>query len=62
MNTQNKGVYRYNIIHCRDEPGLFIFKKKDKTMVAKKDRVLWADDEIDLLKPHILSCRTRDMK
>ena len=23
-------------------------------MVAKKDRVLWADDEIDLLKPHIL--------
>ena len=29
-------------------------KKKDKTMAAKKDRVLWADDEIDLLKPHIL--------
>ena len=23
-------------------------------MAAKKDRVLWADDEIDLLKPHIL--------
>ncbi len=23
-------------------------------MVAKKDRILWADDEIDLLKPHIL--------
>ncbi|MDH6306878.1 CheY-like chemotaxis protein [Parabacteroides sp. PF5-5] len=23
-------------------------------MVVKKDRILWADDEIDLLKPHIL--------
>lgn len=23
-------------------------------MAAKKDRILWADDEIDLLKPHIL--------
>lgn len=23
-------------------------------MAVKKDRVLWADDEIDLLKPHIL--------
>jgi CheY-like chemotaxis protein len=23
-------------------------------MMAKKDRILWADDEIDLLKPHIL--------
>ncbi|MDD2437007.1 MAG: PglZ domain-containing protein [Massilibacteroides sp.] len=23
-------------------------------MVTKKDRILWADDEIDLLKPHIL--------
>ncbi|MDR2138471.1 MAG: PglZ domain-containing protein [Tannerella sp.] len=23
-------------------------------MTAKKDRILWADDEIDLLKPHIL--------
>ena len=33
---------------------MFIPKKKDKTMTAKKDRVLWADDEIDLLKPYIL--------
>ena len=23
-------------------------------MAAKIDKVLWADDEIDLLKPHIL--------
>ncbi len=28
-------------------------------MVAKKDRVLWADDEIDLLKPHILFLRDK---
>ena len=28
--------------------------KLGKLMAAKKDRVLWADDEIDLLKPHIL--------
>ena len=39
---------------CRDEPVCSSSKKKDKTMAAKKDRVLWADDEIDLLKPHIL--------
>lgn len=28
-------------------------------MVTKKDRILWADDEIDLLKPHILFLRDK---
>lgn len=28
----------------------------------KKDKVLWADDEIDLLKPHILFLKEKDMK
>lgn len=32
----------------------YFVNKLGKLMAAKKDRVLWADDEIDLLKPHIL--------
>ena len=32
----------------------YFVNKLGKHMAAKKDRVLWADDEIDLLKPHIL--------
>ena len=40
-------VVIWRIIH------IFV-NKLGKLMAAKKDRVLWADDEIDLLKPHIL--------
>ena len=40
-------VVIWRIIH------IFV-NKLGKHMAAKKDRVLWADDEIDLLKPHIL--------
>ena len=39
-------VVIWRIIH------IFV-NKLGKLMAAKKDRVLWADDEIDLLKPHI---------
>lgn len=28
----------------------------------KKDKVLWADDEIDLLKPHMMFLQEKDMK
>ena len=28
-------------------------------MATRKDRVLWADDEIDLLKPHMMFLREK---
>ena len=39
---------------CRDERFVHLQKRKIKLWQQRKDRVLWADDEIDLLKPHIL--------
>jgi DNA-binding response OmpR family regulator len=45
------------MFRIRKQPFFALYEKEiqsKRTMTIKKERILWADDEIDLLKPHIL--------